>query len=231
MEYDEHMTASIWQRIKSYLPSLAAHLAVLAIGIPGVYIHFLRESPERWTVVGLVGAFGLLSILQHSRYPQVLGWFPLTYIVVQTIIVSVLLLISPGMMFFVIWYYVLSIEAIMMFPPRIGYAWIGMFVLLTIGILLYTLELDNAFVFLPIFLGGFFFFITFARATRQADEARKESQRLLEELQNAHRQLQEYAAQAEALAASEERNWLSREMHDTIGHRLTVAAVQLEGAK
>jgi signal transduction histidine kinase len=33
------------------------------------------------------------------------------------------------------------------------------------------------------------------------------------------------------LAVIEERNRLAREMHDTLGHRLTVAAVQLEGAQ
>ena len=36
--------------------------------------------------------------------------------------------------------------------------------------------------------------------------------------------------QVEELAVAEERNRLAREMHDTIGHRLTVSAVQLEGA-
>ena len=45
------------------------------------------------------------------------------------------------------------------------------------------------------------------------------------------RQLQEYAGQIERLAVAEERNRLAREMHDMLGHRLTVAAVQLEGAQ
>ena len=43
--------------------------------------------------------------------------------------------------------------------------------------------------------------------------------------------MQTYAAQAEELAVAEERNRLAREMHDTLGHRLTVAIVQLEGAE
>jgi signal transduction histidine kinase len=53
----------------------------------------------------------------------------------------------------------------------------------------------------------------------------------LGELQQAHSRLQEYAAQAEQLAVAEERNRLAREMHDALGHRLTVAVVQLEGAQ
>src|SRR5690606_11162904 len=60
--------------------------------------------------------------------------------------------------------------------------------------------------------------------------ARVESQRLQTELQEAHQQLQTYAERVEALAVAEERNRLAREMHDTLGHRLTVSIVQLEGA-
>ena len=43
--------------------------------------------------------------------------------------------------------------------------------------------------------------------------------------------MQEYADQVETLSVHAERNRLAREMHDTIGHRLTVAAVQLEAAR
>jgi signal transduction histidine kinase len=50
-------------------------------------------------------------------------------------------------------------------------------------------------------------------------------------LQAAHAQLQDYALRAEEMAVVEERNRLAREMHDTIGHRLTVASVQLEAAQ
>jgi signal transduction histidine kinase len=70
-----------------------------------------------------------------------------------------------------------------------------------------------------------------ASALVRADEARRESERLLAELQDAHEQLRTYAERVEELAVVEERNRLAREMHDTLGHRLTVAAVQLEGAQ
>jgi len=61
--------------------------------------------------------------------------------------------------------------------------------------------------------------------------ARRESQRLLVELQDAHEQLQANALRMEEMAVVEERNRLAREMHDTLGHRLTVASVQLEAAQ
>ena len=78
---------------------------------------------------------------------------------------------------------------------------------------------------------GYFFIGSAANAQRRAEAANAESKHLYQELQIAHQQLQEQAAHAEALAVAEERNRLAREMHDTLGHRLTVAAVQLEGAQ
>lgn len=79
-------------------------------------------------------------------------------------------------------------------------------------------------------LGAFFF--GFTSYTRMRTEAsHRQTQKLLEELQAAHQQLREYAEKVEELAVSEERNRLARELHDTMGHRLTVAAVQLEGAR
>jgi signal transduction histidine kinase len=73
-------------------------------------------------------------------------------------------------------------------------------------------------------IGGYLFFGTFGSATRQAELEKRRSQQLLAELQTAQSQLQE-------LAVAEERNRLAREMHDSVGHRLTVAVVQLEGAQ
>jgi signal transduction histidine kinase len=46
----------------------------------------------------------------------------------------------------------------------------------------------------------------------------------------AHTQLQEYSAQVEEMAAIRERNRIAREIHDTLGHSLTILAVQLETA-
>ena len=119
----------------------------------------------------------------------------------------------------------------MLFPQRIGMLWIGIFTLVTAVIFVILLPVGEALMITLPYSAGYWFFGAFARALASAEEARAESQQLLTELQAAHRQLQDYAAHAEELAVAEERNRLAREMHDTLGHRLTVAAVQLEGAQ
>lgn len=50
------------------------------------------------------------------------------------------------------------------------------------------------------------------------------------DLEAANRQLGAYAAQAEELAVARERNRVAREIHDSLGHYLTVVQVQLEAA-
>jgi signal transduction histidine kinase len=51
------------------------------------------------------------------------------------------------------------------------------------------------------------------------------------ELAHAHRQLREYAVQAERLAAAQERNRVARDIHDGLGHVLTVVQMQIKAAR
>jgi signal transduction histidine kinase len=51
------------------------------------------------------------------------------------------------------------------------------------------------------------------------------------ELARAHEQLQAYATQAERLAATQERNRVARDIHDGLGHALTVVQMQLKAAR
>jgi signal transduction histidine kinase len=68
---------------------------------------------------------------------------------------------------------------------------------------------------------GFLFMIAFTRASENERLARQQ-------LDAAHQQLAEYAAQVGQLATMRERNRLAREVHDSLGHYLTVINVQLE---
>lgn len=78
---------------------------------------------------------------------------------------------------------------------------------------------------------GFFFFTLVGGLMRQAQLARERSEQLSAELQVANEQLQAMSLQLQQLAVAEERNRIARELHDSLGHRLTAAVVQLEGAQ
>jgi signal transduction histidine kinase len=54
---------------------------------------------------------------------------------------------------------------------------------------------------------------------------------LLVREQQARAQLQKYAAQAERLAATQERNRVARDIHDGLGHALTVVQMQVKAAR
>lgn len=77
---------------------------------------------------------------------------------------------------------------------------------------------------------AFVFTIAFTFTTRRALDAREREATLRAEVEAANRQLREHAAQAEELATIRERNRLAREIHDGVGHYLTVVKTQLDAA-
>lgn len=65
---------------------------------------------------------------------------------------------------------------------------------------------------------------------RRERESRLQAEALSRDLDQANEQLRNYSAQVEDLAATQERNRIARDIHDTLGHCLTVINVQLETA-
>lgn len=74
------------------------------------------------------------------------------------------------------------------------------------------------------------FVTTMANVMRRETESRTRAEQLLADLEISHQQLTEYAQQVADLAIVAERNRLARDIHDSLGHYLTVINVQLEKA-
>ena len=216
-------------KIKS-LTSASGLLAALAVATPSLYDHFKIKNEYQWIALGLFFVFiFLLAVREHAVAQRLLAGR--VYLTLQTILVLSLLSLPPNHEFIVILFFILSAEATTIDPGKKSYLWIVFFTIVT-TIVFFILEGFQAAIYsLPIYAGGYFFFGAFSASAARAEIARAESQSLLEDLRMAHEKLQRYAAQAEELAVSEERNRLAREMHDTLGHRLTVSIVQLEGAE
>ncbi len=202
-------------------------LGVVALIIFGSYT---PEDERRWLALGVIGVLTVLlflddrlirrPIVRHSCY------------ILTALALLALIALNANLTGFVIIGFLLSGTAMASLPPRAGYLWILLYGAIT---LLYTTLIwpGNVQALLSALgiLAGYLFMGATIDAQRKAERAEAEAQLLLAKLQEAHMQLQESAQQAEALAVAEERNRLAREVHDTLGHRLTVAAVQLEGAQ
>jgi signal transduction histidine kinase len=139
--------------------------------------------------------------------------------------------LQPGWTMYPVLFATPIMWAILVLPLRQGVYWIAVYTATTTASFAVGINLGEGLVALVLYGVLYAFMGAFAGALARADAARRHSQTLLAELQEAHRQLQEYALRAEELAVVEERNRLAREMHDTLGHHLTVASVQLEGAQ
>lgn len=205
-------------RLNTLLLDSVAYLTLGGIGLVSWFT--LDEPVRRWWALGLVIGFGLVSAFFESRLGHA---YPHLYFAIQTGLTSALLLIEAGGFLFTVLLFILSAQAMVTLPTRQGAAWIGLFCLIALLASLRQFGPIGVVYALPNF-GGFAFFGAFGNALRETEEARQRNEQLLHDLHAAQQQVQ-------ALAVAEERNRLAREMHDTLGHRLTVAVVQLEGAQ
>jgi signal transduction histidine kinase len=200
---------------------LALHFTVLAF--TGVTLFTQRQmwddSTWFWYILGALAFDVAADRASRSEQPPVR--FTITMEIVLTTILFFLLFLSDfffltSMLSFLIVSVVQS-----SLPRRQAYvANAALLGVLALGYGLFT----NIEATLQIVLGlgaGFIFMIVFTQLATSEQQARKE-------LEKANAQLAEYAAQVDQLATIRERNRLAREVHDTLGHYLTVINVQLE---
>ncbi len=214
------------------LLELSGFFVLLAIGALGIVIAFSEGYENRWVILGLVAILFALDVITHFHST----WHDSVRIqrllmALLTLNTVALLAVPPHIDIFVIVFFVLSVTAAMIFEPREWAAWIAGFVVLTFLYYLNVHSLQDGMIMAIIYAAAYYFFATFAKSMSDANKAEEESKQLLSELQDAHQQLQSYADQVEELTIVDERNRMAREMHDTVGHRLTVSAVQLEAAE
>jgi signal transduction histidine kinase len=145
------------------------------------------------------------------------------YFAAQAVLLTSLMVLASGSDVFGLLFFILGIQAVLTLPMRIAIGWIVLFYLLENGVALWYRGqtgiinvLFNAAVFVLTFV--------FANALRQAEVARQQNERLVEELQAAQRQIQD-------LAATAERNRLARDLHDSVKQQVFAAIMQLGAAR
>ncbi len=211
-----------------WLLNAAAYLTWL--GILAIVLPELAGHPNRTVVLVLFGLFFVgLSVYAFLEERPLLVHLYLLFQVIIALGISGLVP-TTSVNHISTLFFILSAQAMLFLPLIPGVIWIAVFTVVTWLAGVFTLGVVDPLDMIAI-VGGYLFFGTFGAGLRQANEARQHSQQLLAELQEAHTQLQAFTSQAQQLAVAEERNRLAREMHDALGHRLTVAVVQLEGAQ
>ncbi len=208
---------------------VASYVILVAAGIVGLRFDPPSTTTLRWVIIILLASIALIQMRAPTRGSP--AWRIHLYLGVHGGLVATLMFLQPGWTMYPALYITPITRAILALPLGQGAVWTASFAVATAVSFAIGINIGEGLIALFLYGVLYAFIGAFAGALARADAARRNSQTLLTDLQQAHGQLQEYATRVEALAVMEERNRLAREMHDTLGHRLTVASVQLEAAQ
>ena len=220
---DDGLEESSIQRVSSLLC-----LSGLIVGAIALVMVQWDSLPTQIFLIGLLVIFSVLlwrMPKEDKDSPRQMNF----YLAAQSLIAFLAFVQDPVFIFL---FCILGGQAMMIASARSSLMWIGVFAcVVLIGTLVRHSQGLPLISYRALLSGtGFIFFGIFTNMIAQVRQAKVRYAHLLTELITAHRRLERYAEQAESLAASEERNRLARDLHDTLGHRLTVSIVQLESA-
>jgi signal transduction histidine kinase len=185
----------------------------------------VRLANEPWfgLVAALLALYGLLLVLAENLLRNRVSsekpgfWLAVVYLLVQSVLVVGLLFVPPILDYFGLLFIPLSLQAVFFFGRRLGYLWIIFFSLAMASPMPIDEKGPVFWLTMTILNTGYcLLFSGYARQVQTAESVRQHNQRLLGELQVAHRRLQGYAVQVESLAAERERSRLARELHDSV---------------
>jgi signal transduction histidine kinase len=202
--------------------TLGVSLIFAAIAIRGLL--WYSRGPYLGLLVVVLAAYGLLFFTEPlierrlgNDRPERLKWIRVAYLVVQTCLISLMLVIPPLNDFGGTLFIPLGLQAVLFFGWRAGLLWNAAFTLVMAAILLRGGVKFPGGLAMALFYGGTCLFAGgYAHLIRRAQDARRENQRTFFQLQAAHREIQGYATQREELAAERERSRLARELHDSV---------------
>ena len=202
----------------------------LIMGVAAIRVILFYQGPSRLLAVSLLAVYGLLYTVEPVLSARV-RWFRLVYFPLQTALVLTLGNLRPFLDFANTLYIPLSVQALHAFSRRVAIAWWVLFAVLLSATVVVGMgwAAGLSFVLMALAGGGFLLSYDLLYSRTQADQA--ESEVLLAELQQAHQRLQEYATQAEELAAARERNRLARELHDSVSQMIFSITLTSQSAR
>src|SRR5215510_8357385 len=199
----------------SYLSTVTA-LVYLRRAVPAWEVSVLIAAAAAYLIVGTYG-FSLCRRSSNRRSAAI-------YFITQLLIAGLLIKLRgrSGELSFIL--LPLAGQSALLLPMRWMIAVCALiYVLLVMPLILVNRWLDALAVALA-YGTGIVFVVVFTRIAASEREARAS-------LAEANSLLRENAAQVEELAVTKERNRLAREIHDSLGHYLTVVNVQIGAAQ
>lgn len=198
------------------LPQWVFHLAASFI-FGAVFLRallFYLDEAELGRVLGLL----LIWMALFTGERALLRWssdvFPV-YLVVQTTFTFVLMGLYSSADFLALLTSMLSMQVMLRLEARIGRLWIGMCTAV-MALLLLRAYGSQAIALVLIYTAANVFLGAYAQATRQAREARYQTQLLAQELREGNQALQAYVSQMEGMAVARERHRLANDLHDAV---------------
>lgn len=216
-----------------------AAVFVVAVGYAITFVPPLTQVYYPFTTLQVVVCvlLGLLYTVLLLNDAEIIAAFPIRhaeiiYLIVQLVIVITVQIIAGGSG--LIWLISIPLVGTIIEFLSPLWRWVVYLLLLASAFVPAGLRTGNwefATSITLSFATAMLFVIVFMRLALSAEQAREQAEQLAVKLEGANRRLAAYAAQVEQLATTKERNRLAREIHDSLGHYLTVVNVQIGAAR
>jgi len=185
------------------------------------------NMPIALTSLALFSVFYLVEFFLSTR----LAWPWWIYFIPQTGLIVLVSSLQPFLDVTTSLFILLGMQAFNNLPRRKASRWGLLFVGIQTVILIWGGGLVSGLATSMLITAIGIFIISYFLLLVQARKDQEESQALLVDLQTAHRQLQEYTAQAEELISARERNRLARELHDSVSQAIFSITLTVQSAR
>jgi signal transduction histidine kinase len=205
------------------------YLLVISVIVRTVLDSLIEGSfaPLPYALMGVFVVLSLLHFMVGERAPRLTQ----PYLLIQTAIIFLLLLSKPRFDYYALFSVALSFTITRFLPFGIDIAWLaGSCVALTAGLLI-SFGWGRGLTYIAAYIAGVLVIGLYGRANRKAEIARQRSEKLLAELEEAHKRLKLYAERAEEEAAAQERARLARELHDAVTQTIFSMNLTAEAAR
>jgi signal transduction histidine kinase len=183
-----------------------------------LYVSTLNSLTILLSVVFFAGYF-ILPLLKERLKQVVLSCLP--------IIVAFFSLRMNESIFIWLIYLVLLMISTSYFNGRSWYVYTGFLVVIMFGLTIETVH-NEMMVFICLLVG---ISLVYVYHWKKEVENRAELKKQYESVFNEYRVMKRQITDSEELARQEERNQIAREIHDSVGHRLTALVMQMEVAR